>query len=170
MFAFLRTPQGQKFATIVAAVTLSALYSQFMLKIDGWFGINAAATLFISGKLIGLNMIPIGHGVKQAHVLGLPFFHLVAYGVLALFLAVFTTYVPKDGVPIETALRLQAIAAAALIGWLAGLFNWYFQAYDETYYVSEASERKDMKARGFTQEEIDNTINDGRARGIFRPR
>lgn len=153
---------------LVVALLLSAVGAFWFGAGDLWWW-NLCFTGFAAGKLTLCNLMPQGHGINGTrHVMGMPFALLIPY-FLILAIVVMLGMSDMGTLGPETVANLHSLAAAAFLGWLAGLLEWYLVFYWMTYYASEYQERVQLKARGHSDEQIEEMITRARRRGVYGP-
>ena len=138
----------------------------FVGSIAGW---GPGVSLLLWMLLSWTNKLPRGHGVDGTrHIHGLTP-QLYAIYAFVLLVALFFALKPWTSVAYTTAIHLTVLGCLVLYGWLAGLANWYFGAQMQTFYASEAIDRKVLKSCNYNASEVEGLIKVQKAKGRYGP-
>jgi hypothetical protein len=114
-----------------------------------------------------VNRMVYAHGVDgKAKLFGMPLPLFIFY-LLTLVISLYIGIGLNDHIGLFHALRL--LSPSIIIGWVAGLLDWYLFSSRETYYYSEATERANMTAEGINERDIETVIQVFRDDGLFDP-
>lgn len=153
----------------VTGITTYVLDGDFMFALI----VSFLTACFLGIKMISSFNILHGHGIGivktgRFRVIGLPekaFYVLLVPFVLIVILNILaftqTSEFPSDD------MRLKLFAGSFLFGFIMSLLSWRFHTYYETWYGSEYDARIEFKSKGYSEDLIENSIQELYKKGVL---